>query len=309
MKALRTAVNNRPRGTREPREASRYAEPLAMLLIVLALVAVGAFVLTSEPSLAPINSALNAAGQSACKASPASAAPLRVSDSSGTAATMNIFIGSGGEPVTRQSSPLAIQGQLPPGTYLCTSTSDLVNTFGEALPQYQIASWARVDNDGAHVIVYVEAAPRYQSISGFGGYTGTASLNDLRAIGASVPVDVHVEYFNARNPLVWALACAFGGLVWAWFIHRHLAVRAAPQPFVSSLIFGLAVLTVAAIPVLNAQVLANPDWSGTLSQYITLGTLAGGAAIAASPTLRLVTSLPTLRGPNVADQPTEPPAG
>jgi hypothetical protein len=206
---------------------------------------------------------------------------------------LNIFIGAGGEGVTRQSPPLAIQGKLAPGSYLCASSGDLVNAFGEALPSYQITSWAQVDNDGTHVIVYVSAAPRYKSISGFGGYTGTVSLNDPRAIGGSVPVDVHVEYFNVRNPLVWTLTAAFGGLVWAWFIQRHhMATGAARQPFLSSLIFGLAVLLVSAIPVLNAQVLTNPDWAGTLSQFITLGTLSGGAAIAASPTLRLVTSLP-----------------
>jgi hypothetical protein len=249
-----------------------------------------------------------AQGKSACTASHTSANPFRVSDSSGATATLNIFIGGGGLPVTRQSSPLAIQGQLAPGTYLCTSSGDLVDSYGEALPQYQITSWAKVDNDGTHVIVYVVAAPRYVSISGFGGYTGIVSLNDPRAIGASVPVDVHVEYFNVRNPLVWTLGAAFGGLVWAWFIHRHMAAGAAQQPLFSSLIFDVAVLTVAAIPVLNAQVLANPDWSGTLSQYITLGTLAGGAAIAVSPTLRLVTSLPAtasqrLRGSNQAEAP------
>jgi hypothetical protein len=294
MKLLPHRITNRTRRAGNPRKASTYEEPIAMVLLLLVIVIVGVSIWRSEPRLAPKNPAPLAQGGSACNAGPASTNPnpLRVSDSSGAAATLNIFIGGGGEPVTRQSSPLAIQGQLSPGTYLCTTSGDLVNPGGEALPSYQITSWARVDNDGAHVIVYVSAAPRYQSISGFGGYTGTVSLNDPRAVGASVPVDVHVEYFNVRNPLVWALAAAFGGLVWAWFIHRHMAPSANPQAFFSSLIFGVAVLTVAAIPVLNAQVLANPDWAGTLSQYITLGTLAGGAAIAASPTLRLVTSLP-----------------
>ena len=48
----------------------------------------------------------------------------------------------------------------------------------------------------------------------------------------------------------------------------------------------LAVLTVVSFPVFNAQVLTNPDWTGDLSQYITLATLAGGGALAATPTLR-----------------------
>jgi hypothetical protein len=288
----------------------KYGEQLAMVLILVVLAFGVLWVLRSEPRLAPINQGPEAQGKSACSSSPASAKLVRVSDSTGAAGTLNIFIGSGGEPVTRQSPLLAIQGQLAPGTYLCTSTGDLVNSFGEALPQYQLTSWAQVDNDGAHVIVYVEAAPRFESISGFGGYTGTVSLNDPRAVGASVPVDVHVEYFNVRNPLAWTLAAALGGLVWAWFIHRHAAAGdAPPQRFWSSLIFALAVLTAAAIPVLNAQVLANPDWSGTLSQYITLGTLAGGAAIAASPTLRLVTSLPARLTPARGGQETDPPSG
>jgi hypothetical protein len=306
-------ISNRTRSTEKPRQPWTHGEAAAMGFILLVLVIGALCIWRSEPRLAPVGPGPETQAKSACTTSRASANPLRVSDSSGATATLNIFIGGGGLPVIRQSSPLAIQGQLAPGTYLCTSGGDLVNSYGEALPQYQITSWAKVDNDGTHVIVYVVAAPRYESISGFGGYTGIVSLNDPRAIGASVPVDVHVEYFNVRNPLVWTLGAAFGGLVWAWFIHRHMAAGAAPQPFFSSLIFDVAVLTVAAIPVLNAQVLANPDWSGTLSQYITLGTLAGGAAIAVSPTLRLVTSLPAtvsqkLKGANPAELPANPPA-
>ncbi len=37
-----------------------------------------------------------------------------------------------------------------------------------------------------------------------------------------------------------------------------------------------------AVTVINPQVLSNPDWAGRLGQYITL---AGGAAIALTPTL------------------------
>lgn len=43
-------------------------------------------------------------------------------------------------------------------------------------------------------------------------------------------------------------------------------------------------------PVVNAQVLTNPDWDGSLTRYFTLASLAGGAAIAATPTLYAVTS-------------------
>jgi hypothetical protein len=50
-------------------------------------------------------------------------------------------------------------------------------------------------------------------------------------------------------------------------------------------VLRIAVLLVTAVPVINAQVLSNPDWAGGLGQYITLATLAGGAAIAVTPTL------------------------
>jgi hypothetical protein len=46
------------------------------------------------------------------------------------------------------------------------------------------------------------------------------------------------------------------------------------------------VLIVVVFPVLNAQVLTNADWPGDLSHYIALATLAGGGALAATPTLR-----------------------
>ena len=207
-------------------------------------------------------------------------------------AALNIFIGRGGGTVKRQSSPLAVENaKLPAGITLCTVSSDLVNTSGQTLPAYQVASWARVDNDGTQVTIFVVVAPRYQFVSGFGGYSGTISLDDPRALGANVPMNVNVEYYDIRDPLAWALVAAFGGFVWAWFIHRHVVNPPDPQPFCASLILGLAVLLVAAVPVVNAQVLTNPDWAGSLSQYITLATLAGAAAIAATPTLRVITSL------------------
>lgn len=53
-----------------------------------------------------------------------------------------------------------------------------------------------------------------------------------------------------------------------------------------NLILRVAVILVAAVPVVDLQVLTNPDWQGTLTDYVKLATLAGGAAIAATPTLR-----------------------
>ena len=136
-------------------------------------------------------------------------------------------------------------------------------------------------------------APRYQYVSGFGGYSGIVNLDDPRALGANVPLSVHVEFYDVSTPVVWALVAAFGGFVWAWFIHRHSVSSPDPQPFWSSLTLRVAVLLVAAVPVVNAHVLSNPDWEGNLSQYITLATLAGAAAIAATPTLRVVTTYRT----------------
>ncbi len=62
------------------------------------------------------------------------------------------------------------------------------------------------------------------------------------------------------------------------------------QLFLASLTLRVAVLLVTAVPVINAQVLTNPDWQGSLTQYITLASLAGAAAIAVMPTLRVITA-------------------
>ena len=267
----------------------------AATIVILALLIGGAlWAYLSGPTLAVQSSdPAQDVPSSACTVKAASPHPAKVSDASGATATLNIFIGRGGDHVQRQSSPLAVQdGTLPPGIPLCTASSDLVNAAGQILPAYQVATWAQVDNDGTHVTVDVVVAPRYTSVSAFGGYSGTVSLDDPRAVGANVPVSVHVEYYDVSDPVAWALLAAYGGFIWAWFIHRHLANGIAPQPFWSSLILRVAVLLAAAIPVVNVQVLTNPDWAGSLSQYITLATLAGAAAIAAAPTLRVIASIP-----------------
>ena len=262
-------------------------------IIILAFFIVGAlYVWLDEPALAVMTSGNPALAipESACAVHPVSAHPVKVSDASGAAAALNIFIGRGGTGVKRQSSPLAIQGSLPPGTALCMASTDLVRGDGQTLPGYQVASWAIVANDGAHVTVFVEVAPRYEFVSGFGEFSGAVSLDDPRAIGADIPVNINVQYYDIAQPVAWGLLAAFGGFVWAWFIHRHVASSPEPQPFLASLTLRLAVLLVAAVPVLNAQVLANPDWEGSLTQYITLASLAGAAAIAVTPTLRVITS-------------------
>lgn len=268
-----------------------WRERTATMIVVAFLIGGGLYAWLNGPTLAvtPGNPAL-AIPKSACAAHPASSHPVKVSDASGTTAALNIFIGRGGNAVQRQSSPLAMQGSLPPGTALCTASTDLVRSDGQTLPASQVASWAIVSNDQAHVTVFVVVAPRYRFVSGFGGYSGTISLNDPRATGANIPVNVHVEYYDLAHPVAWALIAAFGGFIWAWFIHRHMVNEPDPQPFWASLTLRVAVLLVAAVPVVNAQVLTNPDWQGSLTQYITLATLAGAAAIAATPTLRVIVS-------------------
>jgi hypothetical protein len=172
------------------------------------------------------------------------------------------------------------------------SASDLVRADGQTLPSNQVSTWAVVENDGAHVTVFVFVSPRYESISGFGGYTGTVSLNDPRALGADIPVAVNVEYPYLDEVIAFSLTAAFGGFLWARIVHNvgrrtdaTDATGALAGPFWISFILHIAVLLVTAIPVLSAQVLSNPGWMGGLAQYISIATLAGAAAIAVTPTL------------------------
>ena len=232
------------------------------------------------------------------------AQPVKVSDASGSTASLNLFISRGGDDQTRESVPLTIQkGRLCPGGILTARISDLVRSDGQTLPTNQFAAWGRVDRTGTHVSIWVHVNPRYGHVSGFGSYSGIASLNDSRALGANVPIDVHVLYPNISFVLVFSLIAAFGGFTWAWLlhdIHRGKNASVAPEPelnkfFWRNMILRIAVLLAAAIPVVNAQVLANPDWSGDLTQYIALATLAGAAAIALTPTLRALALPPQLR--------------
>src|ERR1700742_1461796 len=171
-------------------------ESFANIVIIVLLAGGAVFVYLQGPTVATSHTAaqIPAAAASACTGKKVTH-PVKVNDASGTAATLNLFAGRGGNLVQRQSAPVAIEnGTLVPGTYLCTNVSDLVRSDGQTLPASQVASWARVTNDGAHVTMYVVASPRYQQVSVFGGYTGTVSLNDPRAVGSSLAVDVHVEY-------------------------------------------------------------------------------------------------------------------
>ena len=112
------------------------------------------------------------------------------------------------------------------------------------------------------------------------------ALNDPRAVGGNIAVDVHAEYPYLNDVILFALLAAFGGFIWARLIHVAVTKSAAvTHGFWVALVLRTAVLLATAVPVINAQVLSNPDWAGDLGQYITLATLAGGAAIALTPTL------------------------
>lgn len=99
--------------------------------------------------------------------------------------------------------------------------------------------------------------------------------------------------------VVFAFSClaAFGGFIWAWLVHV-LSARGrddhSSEYLWRNFILRVAVIGAATVPVVNAQFLANPDWEGTLSQYITLATLSGAAAIALTPTFRVLALPPGL---------------
>jgi hypothetical protein len=235
----------------------------------------------------------------------------KVSDASGESGTLNVFVGRNDEHAQRQSSSLTIQsGTLTAQECLAAGVSDLLRSDGASIPADQVTAWAVADNTGTHVTVFIDVSPRYKTVSGSGGYTGTVFLDDARATGASVPVDIHLEY-----PYLWAatlacLAAAFAGFFWAWLINKDSASPAKGDKFWLYLLLQIAVLIAVAIPVLNVQVLSNPDWSGNFIQYIALATLAGGAALAATPTLRTLVdkvSLGPAQDPPAQDPPAQDP--
>ena len=126
-------------------------------------------------------------------------------------------------------------------------------------------------------------------VSGSGGYSGVVTLDDPRATGGVVSVNVNVLYPYIGVVIPFTFLAAFGGFSWAWLIHNLRKSPTDPDTknyFVRNLILRVAVILVAAVPVVDLQVLTNPGWQGTLTDYVRLATLAGGAAIAATPTLR-----------------------
>jgi hypothetical protein len=290
-------------------DATKGRKDIVSSVIILVLIAVGgisfAWILASpvvpsdaQPVVPPRDCA-----DSAQSSASSTGQPMKVSDASGSAATLNLFVSRGGNDPMRRSVPLAVQkGRLCSGGILTASIGDLVRSDGETLPTNQVAVWGRVDSTGTHVTIWVHVNPRYGHVSGFGSYSGIVSLDDSRAVGANVPVDVHVLYPNISWVLTFSLIAAFAGFTWAWLLHdlREVADERVPESkandfFWRNMILRVAVLVAAAIPIVNAQVLTNPDWEGDLTQYIALASLAGGAAIALTPTFRTLALPPKLK--------------
>jgi hypothetical protein len=113
-------------------------------------------------------------------------------------------------------------------------------------------------------------------------------LDDARAAGGNVPVVIHIGYPYVWRAAMFCFAAAWAGFFWAWLVNLTKP-SAAPAPdnmFWLYIVLQLAVLVVVPLSVLDAQVLTNPDWSGDVIQYAVLATLAGGGALATTPTLR-----------------------
>jgi hypothetical protein len=182
---------------------------------------------------------------------------------------------------------LSVQnGLLPPNLCLGTVVSDLVRSDGEVIPSDQVTSWAMSGNAGLRIFIYIEVSPRYGSVTQAGGYTGTVSMDDERAVGGNIPVDIHVEYPRLWRATMVCIVAAWVGFFWAWLIHLTRADIPSAGRFWLYVTLQLAILTIVSFPVLNAQILTNPDWPGDISRYIALASLAGGGALATTPTLR-----------------------
>lgn len=111
-------------------------------------------------------------------------------------------------------------------------------------------------------------------------------MDDERAVGGNIPVVIHVEYPRLWRATMVCLVAAWVGFFWAWLIHLTRADIPTAGRFWLYVILQFAILTIVSFPVLNNQILSNPDWTGGVSQYIALASLAGGGALATTPTLR-----------------------
>lgn len=266
---------------------SEVAAVLFMMLLVglvTAPLALFADAKVSANGQAPVNPC---AGQILANSTTQTANQVKVSDASGQSDELDVYSGRAGAVIQRVSTPLSVQnGLLPPNLCLGTVVSDLVRSDGEVIPSNQVTSWAVSGNAGLRVFIYIEVSPRYGTVTQAGGYTGTVSMDDERAVGGNIPVDIHVEYPRLWRATMVCIVAAWVGFFWAWLIHLSRADVPTAGRFWLYVILQLAILTIVSFPVLNAQILTNPDWTGDISHYIALASLAGGGALATTPTLR-----------------------
>ena len=266
---------------------SEVAAVLVVMLLVGLVTAPLAFFADAKVTAngqAPVNPC---EGQIIANSTTQTANQVKVSDASGQGDSLDVYTGRAGAVVQRVSTPLSVQnGLLPPNLCLGTVVSDLVRSDGEVIPSNQVTSWAMSGNAGLRIFIYIEVSPRYGTVTPAGGYTGTVSMDDERAVGGNIPVVIHVEYPRLWRATMVCLAAAWVGFFWAWLIHLTRADVPTAGRFWLYVILQLAILTIVSFPVLNNQILSNPDWTGDVSQYIALASLAGGGALATTPTLR-----------------------
>lgn len=287
---------------------SEVAAILVMMLIVALVtcpLALFADAKVSANGAAPVNPCI---GQITANSTTQTANQVQVSDASGKSNALDVYTGRSGGVVKRVSAPLSVQsGLLPPNLCIGTVVSDLVSSDGEVLPSDQVTSWALSGNAGRNMYIYIEVSPRYGQVTPAGGHTGTVSMDDERAIGGNVPVDVHVEYPRLWRASMVGIVAAWCGFFWAWLIHLTRADIPTTGRFWLYMILQFAVLTIVSFPVLNAQILTNPDWTGDASHFIALASLAGGGALATTPTLRALVDRAAIFMPGASPGPT--PAG
>ena len=266
---------------------SEVAAVLVMMVVVVVFTAPLALFADTDVTAngaAPVNPC---AADIAANSTTQTANQVKVSDATASGNAFDIYTGRSGGDVKRVSQPLSVQnGLLPPNMCLGTVVSDLVRSDGEVIPSNQVTSWAVSGNAGLRIFIYVEVSPRYGSVTPAGGYKGTVSMDDERAIGGNIPLTVHIRYPRLWRATMVAILAAWVGFFWAWLIHLSRADIPTAGRFWLYVVLQVAILTIVAFPVVNAQILTNPDWGGDVSQYIALATLAGGGALATTPTLR-----------------------
>lgn len=258
-------------------------QSIAIVIVVGLAIGVAYAAWHNEPDVVP-----NPAG-----CAPRAAAPettregVAVADATGSQ-RIDIVVPANGHTRHGRSPALAIQGNstLPAGTPLAMSTTEFRRDDGDVLSDPQVTSVAQVGRDGRTVTIIVCVSPRLGEVSGYGKYVGATSLDDPRARGANVPIDIHITYPFVNRVLAWSLLAALAGLFWASLVRRSGQRVAQPRDsWMFTLGIGIASLLVA-VPVIIKLVIDNPDWSGKLSSYVSLAVAVGGTVIAAAPTVR-----------------------